>query len=328
MKGSTKELHVLHGSRLLVGILLAVTGLALVAKTATSAGASQQPASQPEYREVRWSPDGKSLAVVMRTEPKSRLRIAVIPADGGAPRWVSPESPGAMTPRWSPDGGEIAFLTGESRPFPQELVVTSADAGSTHAVARTDQPLGLTAGYTWKLDGRGFQYFFTVTNSQDSSPGHYTMDLSGHATRTPGATPTSGMLGIEWSADQSQITFDAGQPSHLYIAGSHGENAHPVAGTEVGAVAPSWSPDGRTLLYSVYRRPTAGPTLWSIGIDGKGNRSLAADGIRGQFSPDGQWIAYIDTRGTNSPANPSGSWSYHRVCKARPDGSGVVVIAR
>ena len=41
-----------------------------------------------------------------------------------------------------------------------------------------------------------------------------------------------------------------------------------------------------------------------------------------------QWIAYLDTRGTNSPASPNGSSYFKRVCKSRPDGSGVVILTK
>jgi Tol biopolymer transport system component len=260
----------------------------------------------------------------MRADPKSQFRIAIIPAGGGEPRWLSPESPGAMKPRWSPDGRDIAFLAQGPGPLDLDLLVASVSGGPPHRVASVTRDFPLV-GYTWNLDGKGFNYF---TFAPEQERGHYTLDLAGKATRTPGSESIPYMVGIEWSADQSQIAFSYEKPSRLYLAGPHGEHAREVAGTEPGAVEPSWAPDGRTLLYSVFRRPTSGPTLWRIDIDGRANRSLAADGIRGQYSPDGQWIAYLDTRGTNSPANPSGSSYYKRVCKARPGGSGVVVLTR
>ncbi len=55
-----------------------------------------------------WSPDGKSVAF-MATEPGKSWQVYVVPADGGAPRIVSPQDRNHGDPSWSPDGTSLAF---------------------------------------------------------------------------------------------------------------------------------------------------------------------------------------------------------------------------
>ena len=270
----------------------------------------------------------------MRSSPKSPFRIAIIPADGGEPRWVTPESQSSLAPRWSPDGREIAFVTMVKIDSPQELFVVSLGDGQIRRVGKSaSHQAGFSHqflnGYAWALDGRHFLYFDQLPRPEPGY-GHYFMDLSGSVIRTPVAIPINSMFAVEWSADQAHVTFTGGDPHDIYIAGGHGENPRSIVAATMDRQpqAPSFSPDGQTLLYCFFQRPTKGPTLWSIGTDGKSNRSLAADGIRGQYSPDGRWIAYLDGRGTDSPDNPAGSSFFLRVIKARPDGSGAVVLAR
>jgi Tol biopolymer transport system component len=69
-------------------------------------------------RDGAWSPDGRTLAVVLGNFTDDR--IALVPAEGGAPRVIASASPplllSARNPAWSPDGSKIAFCgDGEAR---------------------------------------------------------------------------------------------------------------------------------------------------------------------------------------------------------------------
>jgi Tol biopolymer transport system component len=57
-----------------------------------------------------WSPDGKRIAF-MATEPGKPWQVYVVPAEGGAPRMLSPEDRHQADPSWSPDGLSLAFGT-------------------------------------------------------------------------------------------------------------------------------------------------------------------------------------------------------------------------
>ena len=80
-------------------------------------------------------------------------------------------------------------------------------------------------------------------------------------------------------------------------------------GSAAYAVAPSWSPDGRQLVY----QGTDG--IYVVAPDGSGFRKVAAEGAYPQWSPLGDWIAFV--------APPYGSPSLELV---RPDGSGTTQV--
>jgi Tol biopolymer transport system component len=210
------SLHVLqdlHGFKLSAGILLAVICLA-VTQTATSAGADQRAVSQAEYREVRWSPDGKSLAVVMRTDPKSRFRIAIMPADGGEPRWLTTDVQGVMMPRWSPDGRRIAYVTATDGSN-ERLDVVDVDGGPVRPIV-AGRLLQFDLGYTWTSDGRGLEDFVRFL---ETDRGHYVVDLEGRKTRTSNTESIGAMFYVEWSPDHSQIAFHDYEPG-MFVVGN------------------------------------------------------------------------------------------------------------
>jgi dipeptidyl aminopeptidase/acylaminoacyl peptidase len=69
---------------------------------------------------------------------------------------------------------------------------------------------------------------------------------------------------------------------------------HPLLVTPQPKSPLDWSPDGRFLLYSVQEK--AGSDLWALPLTGE-RKAFAVvqssfDKIEGQFSPNGQWLAY------------------------------------
>ena len=77
-------------------------------------------------------------------------------------------------------------------------------------------------------------------------------------------------------------------------------------------INPSWSPDGRQLVFQSDRHGRT--ELYIVDADGTGERRLTwngADDTHPAWSPDGQWIVF--------DSNRDGTWNLYLI---RPNGSG------
>jgi Tol biopolymer transport system component len=109
-----------------------------------------------------------------------------------------------------------------------------------------------------------------------------------------------------WSGDSQRIAFQSDRESDLaiFVQRADGGTAAERLTKPDSAVAhipESWSPDGRTLLFSAMKDAIF--SLWTLSLDDKkvmpfGN-VRSAEPIGSTFSPDGRWVAYTwnDTPG-------------------------------
>jgi Tol biopolymer transport system component/DNA-binding winged helix-turn-helix (wHTH) protein len=116
------------------------------------------------------------------------------------------------------------------------------------------------------------------------------------------------------SPDGSRIAFissRSGAPE-LWVSDSSGENARKLTsfgGPQVGA--PSWSPDGSTILFDA--RPEGHADVFSISVEGGTPRPIAAtpsNELAPAFSPDGRAVIY--------GSDHSGSWQLWSSEKGKP----------
>ncbi|MEQ1731200.1 MAG: hypothetical protein ABL982_22755, partial [Vicinamibacterales bacterium] len=137
-----------------------------------------------------------------------------------------------------------------------------------------------------------------------------------------------------WSPDGSRLAWSSTRDGarNLYQKGANG------AGTDEALLkssdpkfAADWSPDGRFLLYSVFRGAPAKAEIWALpltGDDRKPTLYLQQTGFnveRARFSPDGRFVAYTsDASGRNEvyvqpfPAATGGKWQVSQGGGSRP----------
>ena len=138
---------------------------------------------------------------------------------------------------------------------------------------------------------------------------------------------------FSWSPDGSRIAFagyciapgctptgvDQIQVMNADTSGIHTLTAAPP---QRDAASPSWSPDGKRIVFVRYAAPIRGAAqIWTMNADGSG-QTFITGGAAPSWSPDGNWIAF--TRVVRMDADQP-IW---RVFVMHPDGSGVKQITR
>lgn len=82
------------------------------------------------------------------------------------------------------------------------------------------------------------------------------------------------------------------------------------------ALLPSFSPDGKTIIFHMPRGPDGADTrwdLWTVPVAGGEPTLLVRNASMGVYSPDGETLAYLDS--------PRGEWASSRLMVADVDGS-------
>jgi Tol biopolymer transport system component len=96
-----------------------------------------------------------------------------------------------------------------------------------------------------------------------------------------------------YSRDGRQIAFvrfaDGG--SDIWVMNSDGSNERRVTETAEGEVQPAFFPGGRSVVF-VRSSPTTGFEVFSVKLDGSGERRLAVGATFPTISPNGRWLAF------------------------------------
>jgi dipeptidyl aminopeptidase/acylaminoacyl peptidase len=124
-----------------------------------------------------WSPDGKSLAIVLQDTGWNKIYL--LPATGGEPRAITNGESEDGDPVFAPDGKRLAFLSNRNKPEEQHIWVASADGAQPHELASPSA--GIDAEPIWSPDSR--QIYFLHSSSFEPSSLAVTAVDSG-ATRT------------------------------------------------------------------------------------------------------------------------------------------------
>ncbi|EQB32434.1 S9 family peptidase [Sphingobium ummariense] len=266
-----------------------------------SVSAQTAPASRFEGRDIfalqvaadpQISPDGKTVAYVRRQgdimTDRQKGAIWLVDTATGAQR---PLVPDASQPRWSPDGKRLAYIAQDPKGNAQLFVRWMDSDAVVRITTLPDSPQSVT----WSPDGRSIAYIMRV-------PGE-PMKL-GKAPDKP--------EGAEWAKpleviDRVDYRNDGGgyvQPGydHIFLVSADGGPPRQLSFGDYQDGGPlSWTPDGRTLLFSAVRKPdwqhnVFDPEIYALDVASGAIAPLTSrEGPDGApvVSPDGSKIAYL-----------------------------------
>lgn len=244
--------------------------------------------------------DGKGNIYVMNDDGSNVRRLTDTPMTVGSPNW-------------SPDGQQIAFIMdlnsaepGNLHGLQQQFDLFVMNADGTRQLNLTEHPAQDFEG-SWSPDGKYLAF-------DSGRTGHATLEIHVMevATRKVWQLTNFGFASApKWSPDGKEIVYESvqrGEGRHIYIMSADGKNPRPLlrqprkgfGGHVVGSYFPSWSPDGRYILYNEIAPVADGRFVASILIVDKDTRH----------------IKVLDT-----PQN----WKIGKVCWA--DGSNAVLFA-
>jgi Tol biopolymer transport system component len=262
-----------------------------------------------------WSPDGRQIAFLRgrQSSPNDagNLALYVIGLDGHGERRLSNcggidgECGATWGSRlsWSPDGSQIAFTRGGV------LSVVEVRSARVRQLTRCEQSRCFEFNPAWSPDQTAIA--FTRLAEKDALALYRVSVRGSRVTRL-----AADGLNPAWAPDGKTILVDSrdgiasvsadGSGRTLLVAGSRGN----------GPGVPSWSPDGRRVLYFWTPRETLGyrPEVWMMNPDGTGKKRVfrgsccvdvwfkpvwSADGSRVAFSTNVGGTFVVGADGTH-----------------------------
>ena len=164
---------------------------------------------------------------------------------------------------------------------------------------------------------------FTRVREDVTKPGDYRVEAEIWMMNTDGTNARrlthngSDDFGIAWSPDGTQLVFGAVQfepdstgklkavSARIYSMSAEGGNPKPITPLDLRAQFPSWSADGRRIVFHGGRGfgDNKALEIYIMNADGGELRQLTSNttaDFRPDWSPDGRRIAYVSTRSGSS----------------------------
>ena len=228
----------------------------------------------------RWSPDGRWLVMTSNIDGGDDEEVWVVSADGVSKRRLTANDVADTAADWLPDGRSIVFERRAGGGV--EALAMEIDGKNVRAyvadAARLKQLRLANGGRT------------VAERSSQDGQAIYVKDASGERrigqkrwSEQPSLSPDGRYVLLEERQDPHEILS-----SDIALWDSTTDTVKVLArGTD-----PSWSPDGRTVLFKAPAEATGELQIAILDIASGALRTLAA-GVHPQFSPDGREIVYM-----------------------------------
>jgi Tol biopolymer transport system component len=257
-----------------------------------------------------FSPDGKRIA--FEAKRAGGISVGVMPAAGGAVRWLNDGPGNAGQPAWSPDGA-LVYIFGRETQTALSAARAGSAAGGVNLFRRKEAACArLTQGrvfdYTPSVAPDGTVWFVTTRGEAKCTVRDTGLCKAHIASMAPGETAVqirrqykksnTGAMQPVVSPDGSVLLWAEmrGFRGNWRIYAARLDNLArmlPLTPPEAACHSPRWSPDGRRICYTGYR---VGDPGWCVYVQDlqSGRESRVCEGRNPCFSPDGSRLVYDD----------------------------------
>lgn len=242
---------------------------------------------------VRWSPDGRRLAVVgVKEFDEEVARLYVCNRDGSG--WRRLDEPGVSAFfSWSPDGRRLVYskrrLAAKGR-YVSDLFVADVNTGNVRPLTRNLR----ATDPAWSPNGRRIAFVI----NQGSRSNLATIDSNGGDLRLlTNFSRWTDVFTPAWSPDGTRLAFslfDTAGHRDLALIRTDGSGFRRLTDHPEDDRYPAWSPDGTRLAFISYRNGAPNLYLLDPGSGDVTPLTASPGGVfNPAFSPDGGRIAVV-----------------------------------
>ena len=203
-------------------------------------------------------------------------------SSGAAPAKFNASNRSEIDPHYSPAGDKIVFSS--NRTGGSEIWVCDADGGNAAQLTNFGTS-AVTGSPRWSPDGREIAFDSRAGGNSDI----YIIGAGGGTPRRLTDDTTEEVV-PSWSADGRFVYYASKKSGRLEIWKSPVSGGEAVQVTRGGGFIASESPDGKTLYFTKGGNDVG---LWSMSIDGGGDRKIIEAPVGRNWSVSGSGIYYV-----------------------------------
>ncbi|HEV7644379.1 MAG TPA: hypothetical protein VGO50_10590 [Pyrinomonadaceae bacterium] len=256
------------------------------------------------HQQIEWSPDGKSLVFTgMRDFDQKtndfKTDIYIVKTDGSGLTKITGDGKNEFYAAWNRDGNSVVFNADDKADKSSDIFFAKKDGSGLFQLTKA---AGKNTAPSVSPDGKRIAFVSTRDGEKYQI---YAMDAYGQNVKRLTNDPKVGFFNPVWSPDGKKLTYyteKGDRRDQVWVMNADGSNQLLLTANIGHNIFPSWSADGKRILFSSSNREVNGSGsfidgsfLYTMNADGTGLTRLPANinSFFARFSPDGKKIAFI-----------------------------------